>query len=137
MITIIAVKKFIFAVLGLLSFAMGVIGVIMPLIPGIPFFLFASYCFLKSSKRLENWFKSTKYYEDYVVRFLENKGMTMKEKVRINIVADFFIIVSIIIVDIWAVKIIIFTLGIIKHYYFIKKIPTLPPNQVSDERQSY
>ncbi len=116
---------------------MGVVGVIMPLIPGIPFFLFASYCFLKSSKRLENWFKSTKYYEDYVVRFLENKGMTMKEKVRINIVADFFIIISIIIVDIWAVKIIIFTLGIIKHYYFIKKIPTLPPNQVSDERQSY
>lgn len=45
----------------------------------------------------------------------------MKEKVRINIVADFFIIISIIIVDIWAVKLIIFTLGIIKHYYFIKK----------------
>ncbi|WP_336511009.1 YbaN family protein [Allobacillus saliphilus] len=126
-ITIKTLKKFIFAVLGLLSFGLGVMGVIMPVIPGLPFFLFASYCFLKSSERLEKWFKGTTYYENYVVRFRENRGMTKKEKIRINVVADFFIIFSLIIVDIWAVRAIIIILAIIKYYYFIRKIPTLPP----------
>ncbi|GGA72454.1 hypothetical protein GCM10008025_15310 [Ornithinibacillus halotolerans] len=101
----------------------------LPVIPGGPFFLFAAFCFGKSSKRVEDWFKSTIFYKDYVVRLKENKGMTRKEKIRINLIADAFIIFSIIYVDIIFVKIIILILGIIKHYYFIKKIPTLTPEE--------
>ncbi len=127
------IKKFIFAVLGLISFGIGVAGVVLPVLPGGPFFLFASYCFLKSSERLEKWFKGTKYYKRYVLRFKENKGMTKKEKIRINLIADFFIILSVIIVDIWFVRLIIIALGIYKHYYFIKKIPTIEPDEVDEE----
>jgi uncharacterized protein len=123
------IKSFIFVVLGFISFGIGVAGVVLPVLPGGPFFLFAAFCFGKSSTRVENWFKSTSFYKEYVVRIRENKGMTRKEKIRINLIADAFIIFSVIYVDIILVKIIMIVLCIIKHYYFIKKIKTITPEE--------
>jgi len=103
----------------------GISGIILPVLPGLPFFLFASFCFAKSSKRIENWFKSTSIYEKYVVRFLKNHGLTRKEKIRINLIADAFILFSVFYVDILFVQIILVGTALYKHYYFIKKIKTL------------
>ncbi|MFS0671634.1 YbaN family protein [Ornithinibacillus sp. 179-J 7C1 HS] len=129
MITIKSLRSILFIIVGFISFGIGVAGVVLPVLPGGPFFLIAAFCFGKSSKRLDNWFKSTSFYKDYVVRIKENKGMTRKEKIRINMIADAFIIFSIIYVDIILVKVIIIILGIMKHYYFIKKIPTITPEE--------
>lgn len=83
---------------------------------------------------MEAWFKSTKIYEKYVVAFLEKKGMTRKEKIRINLTADFFILLSIIFVDILFVRIILIGLALYKHYYFIKKIKTIQPEPYAVEK---
>lgn len=123
------VKKYLFVLIGFIAFAIGVAGVFLPVIPGGPFFLFAAYCFGKSSKRVENWFKGTSFYKEYVVRLRENRGMTKKEKIRINLIADAFILFSIIYVDILMVRVTMLVLCIIKHYYFIKKIPTITPEE--------
>lgn len=113
--------------LGLVSLALGLAGTVLPVIPGGPFYLFAAYCFAKSSKRFEDWFKSTTIYKKYVTAFLQKKGMTRKEKIRINVTADFFILISVVYVDILFVRILLIGLAFYKHYYFIKKIKTLPP----------
>ncbi|MCM3400498.1 YbaN family protein [Oceanobacillus profundus] len=115
--------------LGLISFGIGVAGTVLPVLPGGPFFLFSAFCFGKSSKRIENWFKSTMFYEKYVVRIKENRGMTKKEKVRINLIADAFILFSIFYVDILFVRIVLVILMFYKHYYFIKKIKTITPEE--------
>jgi uncharacterized protein len=111
-----------------------VAGVVLPVLPGGPFFLFAAFCFARSSKRVEHWFKGTSFYMEYVVRIRENRGMTKKEKIRINLIADFFILFSVIYVDILLVKIMMVVLCIIKHYYFIKKIPTITPEEAKQIR---
>lgn len=126
-------RKLFFLVLGFISFGLGIAGVILPVLPGGPFFLFAAYCFGKSSERIENWFKSTRFYDKYVLRLKENRGMTVREKVRINIIADSFIILSIIIVDILFVRIIMVLLALYKHYYFIKKIKTISQEEYEAE----
>ncbi|RKQ28176.1 DUF454 domain-containing protein [Oceanobacillus halophilus] len=123
------IKKFIFVVLGFLSFGIGVAGVVLPVLPGGPFFLFAAYCFARSSERVDNWFKRTSFYMIYVVRLKENKGMTRKEKIRINLIADAFILFSVLYVDILFVRLLMIALCVIKHYYFIRKIPTVTPEQ--------
>ncbi|GAA1080383.1 hypothetical protein GCM10009576_099800 [Streptomyces rhizosphaericus] len=51
--------------------------------------------------------------------------MTLKEKIRINIIADSFIILSIIMVDILIVRLFMISLALYKHYYFVKKIKTI------------
>src|SRR5690625_4089730 len=107
-------KRFLFLMIGFVSFGVGVAGVILPVLPGGPFFLFAAFCFGKSSERVEKWFKSTSFYDKYVVRLKENRGMTLKEKIRINIIADSFIILSIVIVDILFVRLIMIALALYK-----------------------
>src|SRR5690606_13915623 len=109
----------------------GIAGTVLPVVPGGPFDLFAAYCFTKNSERLDDWFKSTKIYDKYVVGFREKRGMTRKEKIRISIIADFFIFFSVVYVDILIVRIILIVPMLHKHYYFITKIKAIPPEENS------
>lgn len=126
-------KSILFMLLGLIALVCGVAGTVLPVLPGGPFYLLAVYFFSKSSKRVDAWFKNTYIYKKYVVSFLEKKGMTLKEKIRINLTADFFILLSVLYVDILAVRIILIGLALYKHYYFIKKIKTIQPESYQVE----
>lgn len=126
-------KSILFMLLGFIALVCGVAGTVLPVLPGGPFYLLAVYFFSKSSKRVDAWFKNTYIYKKYVVSFLEKKGMTIKEKIKINLTADFFILLSVLYVDILAVRIILIGLALYKHYYFIKKIKTIPPQSYQVE----
>ncbi|PFA63033.1 hypothetical protein CN378_18520 [Bacillus sp. AFS015802] len=126
-------KSILFMLLGFIALVFGIAGTVLPVLPGGPFYLLSAYCFAKSSKRMEAWFQNTTIYKKYVVTFLEKKGMTVKEKIRINLTADFFILLSVLYVDILLVRIILIGLALYKHYYFIKKIPTIRPQSYQVE----
>ncbi|KSU62950.1 hypothetical protein AS034_12725 [[Bacillus] enclensis] len=127
------IKSILFMLLGIVSLGIGLAGTVLPVLPGGPFYLFAAFCFAKSSKRIDAWFKGTKIYNKYVLAFLQKKGLTLKEKIRINLTADFFILLSVLYVDILLVRIIMIVLALYKHYYFVRKIKTLPADRQGDE----
>ena len=47
--------KVIWALIGLLALALALIGVILPLLPTVPFLLVAAFCFARSSARFLVW----------------------------------------------------------------------------------
>ncbi len=47
--------RFLYAVLGLFCVALAVIGIVLPLLPTVPFLLLAAFFFANSSERLHNW----------------------------------------------------------------------------------
>lgn len=118
-------KNILFFILGFILLGIGIAGIVLPLLPGGPFILLASLCFAKGSKRIDRWFRNTAIYDKYVEGFRQNRGMTIKEKIRINLIADFFILFSIFYIDILVVQILLVGLALYKHYYFIKKIKTI------------
>lgn len=72
-------KKILYIMIGCISLGLGIISVILPILPMIPFVLLTAFCFAKSSEKLDGWFKNTKLYKNNNMK----NGMTKQAKVRI------------------------------------------------------
>ncbi len=72
-------KKILYILIGCISLGLGIIGVVLPILPTVPFVLLAAFCFARSSERLDGWFKNTKLYRENNIK----SGMTKQAKVRI------------------------------------------------------
>ena len=72
-------KKILYILIGCISLGLGIIGVVLPILPTVPFALLAAFCFARSSERLDGWFKNTKLYRENNIK----SGMTKQAKVRI------------------------------------------------------
>lgn len=79
------IKKIIFIVVGCICLALGTVGVFLPVLPTTPFYLVTLYCFARSSKRFEDWFKGTKLYKKHLESFVEKRGMLPQTKASILI----------------------------------------------------
>lgn len=77
------VKRGFFLILGWLSLLLGTMGIVLPLLPTVPFYLLTVFCFTKSSPRLHSWFLGTGLYEKYVKLYVQRDGMSNRLKGKI------------------------------------------------------
>ena len=119
------IKKIIFVIVGFISLLLGVIGIVLPILPTVPFLLLTSYCFARESNKFETWFKSSKIYKKYLESFILNKSMTLKQKIYISTFADIMIAFPLIILNNLYIKLFLIIIIIFKYYYFIFKIKTI------------
>ena len=123
------VKKGIYICIGLVAFALGALGVILPILPTTPFLLLASFCFAKGSERFNTWFINTKVYKKHLESFVKERAMTLKQKVILLTFADTMIAIPLITVDVLPMRITLIALILFKLYYFIFKIKTITPEE--------
>ena len=76
-------KKIFYLIVGILSTALGAVGVVLPILPTTPFLLLAAFCFAQSSERLHHWFLSTKLYEQHLKGFVQTRAMTLQTKLSL------------------------------------------------------
>lgn len=76
-------KQIIFLIIGCLSLALGCVGIVLPILPTVPFFLLTVFCFANSSQKLHNWFIGTQMYKKHLESFVQKKGMTVRAKATI------------------------------------------------------
>lgn len=118
--------KYLLVCIGFISLGLGVIGVFLPVLPTTPFLLLTAYCFMKGSKRFNDWFVSTKIYKDYLENFIKTRSMTLKSKALILVYATFMIAAAAFFVNSTHVRIFLVILIAVKYYYFIFRIKTVP-----------
>lgn len=75
--------RIIWIILGFICLALGTIGVVLPILPTVPFYMATVFCFAKSSERLHDWFVDTKLYHKHLESFVRSKSMTVKSKLTI------------------------------------------------------
>ena len=73
--------KFLFAFLGSLSLALGIMGVFLPVLPTTPFLLLSAALYMRSSQRLYDWLMSHKHLGAYIRNFREHKALPLRVKV--------------------------------------------------------
>lgn len=79
------VMKIIWLSLGFIGLGLGTLGVVLPVLPTVPFLLLAAIGFGNSSERLHRWFVGTKLYKNNLESYVKGQGMTWKVKLKVMI----------------------------------------------------
>lgn len=114
----------IYVALAFVFIAIGVIGIVLPVLPTTPFLLLSLILFAKGSQRFHKWFMGTLLYKRYVETYTSKKALPMRTKLKaLGTVSIFFAIGFVFSPVIW-VKVIII-IGWLAHvYFFLFKIKT-------------
>jgi len=121
-------------ILGFISLALGTIGVVLPILPTVPFYLLTLFCFTKSSQRLHDWFVGTKLYKNNLETFVEKKSMTMKTKLSIITMVTIVMGIGFYFMDSVPVARVILAIVWVAHLlYFFLRIRTEKPGEEKAE----
>ena len=74
--------SYLYILIGGIAVLLGIIGVVVPGLPTTPFVLLASWCFYKSSPRLQAWLLQS-FLGKYIRDYKEKGGLTTRKRVYI------------------------------------------------------
>ncbi|MBV6494045.1 MAG: hypothetical protein LDLANPLL_02071 [Turneriella sp.] len=72
--------RILFVSTGIVSLALGIIGIVTPILPTTPFILLSGYCFARGSERFHIWISNHKYFGPIIRVFRDEKRIPLPAK---------------------------------------------------------
>ncbi|MDF0534252.1 YbaN family protein [Shewanella sp. A32] len=76
------IKRSVFLSLGIISLALGIAGIVLPLLPTVPFVLLSGYCFARSSPVLHRWLHKHPWFAQPLSDWQQKRGLRLALKRR-------------------------------------------------------
>lgn len=116
--------------LGTACLVLGTVGVVLPVLPTVPFYMATVVCFAKGSERLHDWFVGTRLYERHLDGFVRGRGMTMADKLRVVGTVTLVMGVGFALMGRVPVgRAILAVVWVCHLLYFFLRVPTIPAGQ--------
>lgn len=76
------IMNVIWIVVGIICLTIGSLGIVLPVLPTVPFYLVTLFCFGQGSEKLHNWFIGTKLYKKNLESFILKRAMSVETKCK-------------------------------------------------------
>ena len=127
-------KKMLLVIIGCIGVGLGALGVVLPILPTVPFLLLAAFCFARSSERLNNWFIGTKLYKNNLESYVKGEGMTRKTKIKIMVTVTVLMTVGFIMMDqVLVGRIVLACVWVFHILYFVFGVKTIKKEKFAEE----
>lgn len=127
-------KKMLLVIIGCIGVGLGALGVVLPILPTVPFLLLATFCFARSSERLNNWFTGTKLYKNNLESYVKGEGMTRKTKIKIMGTVTVLMTIGFIMMDqVLVGRIVLACVWVFHILYFVFGVKTIKKENLAEE----
>lgn len=116
------IVRVIFLVVGCISFALGTVGIIIPVLPTVPFYLLTAFCFVRGSEKFANWFLNSKLYKNHVGNFAKHRVMTVYGEMLLLTFVSALLMTSMWFINKLAMTIVFSVLIACKYAYFVFRV---------------
>lgn len=117
--------RIVLIICGTICTALGVIGILVPILPTTPFLLLAAACYARSSQRFYDWLLRNRVFGRYVRDYVEKRGISLKVKVITLVLLWTTIILSALLATdaLWLrILLIAIAIGVTVHIIYIKTL---------------
>lgn len=73
--------RWMFLIAGTVSLALGIIGILLPIMPTTPFLLVSAACYARSSRKFYVWLMTNRWFGQYIRDWRAGKGIPLRGKI--------------------------------------------------------
>ncbi len=121
--------------IGSISLALGVIGIFLPILPTVPFFLLTTFCYVRGSKKFATWFLNSKLYKKHVENFAKHRVMTLKNELILLLFVSTLLLTTLYFINNLTMSIVFTCLIFFKYLYFVFRITPISKKEYMEIKE--
>ncbi len=127
--------RIVFLIIGFISLGLGTVGIVLPILPTVPFYLLAAFCFVRGSNKFANWFLNSKLYKNHVGNFAKHRSMTWYGEIILLTFVSAMLMTSLWFINKLAMTIVFDVLIACKYAYFVFRITPVSKKEYDEMKE--